>query len=134
VDEADVRVLRALSLSGDWRERDGALELAGALAVNGPGFPINRPQLVRASRGDAAITVPSPSVRVRTVNAQPTTLIAAGIVSHCPECAKRAAAARQGDATGARLDRMEQMLTTIERRTRHLNLDAAEALRSSIAG
>lgn len=39
---ADVRILRALSLSGDWRvtRRTGRHEFIGGLAVNAPGFPI----------------------------------------------------------------------------------------------
>jgi hypothetical protein len=35
-----VTVLRASSVSGDWRLINGALELVGVLAVNTPGFPI----------------------------------------------------------------------------------------------
>jgi hypothetical protein len=37
-----VAVLRASSVSGDWRQVNGALELVGILAVNTPGFPIPR--------------------------------------------------------------------------------------------
>lgn len=39
---SDVRILRALSLSGDWRvtRRTGRHEFIGGLAVNAPGFPI----------------------------------------------------------------------------------------------
>lgn len=39
----DVRILRALSLSGDWRvsRRTGRHELIGVIAVNYPGFPIS---------------------------------------------------------------------------------------------
>lgn len=36
--------LRAASLSGDWREVNGNLELIAALAVNNPGFPVYREQ------------------------------------------------------------------------------------------
>jgi len=35
-----IAVLRASSVSGDWRQINGALELVGILAVNTPGFPI----------------------------------------------------------------------------------------------
>jgi hypothetical protein len=136
VDADDVRVLRALSLSGDWRERDGELELAGALAVNGPGYPIQRPQLVRAA-GGTPITVPSPSMRVRTVNGQPTSLVAAGVVGRCPECVKRAAAARgewDRDVMVTAIREMRATLAAIELRTRHLVPIAAEALRASVSG
>lgn len=37
-----VAVLRASSVSGDWRQVNGALELVSILAVNTPGFPIPR--------------------------------------------------------------------------------------------
>lgn len=37
-----VAVLRAASVSGDWRAINGALEMVGVLAVNSPGFPIPR--------------------------------------------------------------------------------------------
>lgn len=35
-----IAVLRASSVSGDWRAINGALEMVGVLAVNTPGFPI----------------------------------------------------------------------------------------------
>lgn len=38
----DIDVLRAASLSGDWRRVNNELELVAALAVNVPGFPIPR--------------------------------------------------------------------------------------------
>lgn len=37
--DEQVRMLRGSSLSGDWRNIGGALELVSALAVNNPGFP-----------------------------------------------------------------------------------------------
>jgi hypothetical protein len=37
-----IAVLRAASVSGDWRAINGALEMVGVLAVNSPGFPIPR--------------------------------------------------------------------------------------------
>lgn len=42
ITDDDVRVLRALALSGDWRmtRRTGRHEVIGVLAVNYPGFPI----------------------------------------------------------------------------------------------
>jgi hypothetical protein len=40
--EAQVREVRALSLSGDWRKIGGNLELVAVLAVPVPGFPIRR--------------------------------------------------------------------------------------------
>jgi hypothetical protein len=48
-----VRALRASPLSGDWRSdpRTGSQELIAALAVNMPGFPIQRPRALVASGG-----------------------------------------------------------------------------------
>jgi hypothetical protein len=47
VTDSQVRTLRASSLSGDWREHGGNLELLATLAVNVPGFPVVR-ELVAA--------------------------------------------------------------------------------------
>ena len=46
-----LRDLRANPPSGDWRSRDGNLELIASLAVPVPGFPITRPQLSLAASG-----------------------------------------------------------------------------------
>lgn len=66
-----VRVLRASSISGDWRSVDGRLELVGALAVNVPGFPVPRAlvasgevrALVASFRGAAGVDVPMSLLR-----------------------------------------------------------------------
>lgn len=42
MDAERVRDLRAATLSGDWRNVDGNLELVALLAVNVPGFPVPR--------------------------------------------------------------------------------------------
>jgi hypothetical protein len=42
VTEAQVRAIRASSVSGDWRPINGRLELVAVCAVNTPGFPIPR--------------------------------------------------------------------------------------------
>jgi hypothetical protein len=47
-----IRQVRALSLSGDWRDRGGFLELVAVLAVPVPGFPILR---ALAASGSAEI-------------------------------------------------------------------------------
>jgi len=62
VSAAQVRVLRASPLSGDWREYAGNLELVACLSVNSPGFAIVRPQpraLVASigSRGEVGAAV-----------------------------------------------------------------------------
>lgn len=60
--EKDVYALRAASLSGDWREIGGNLELVAALAVNVPGFPIPRVQIA-ASAGHQTALVAAGIVR-----------------------------------------------------------------------
>jgi len=55
VTEGDVRTLRALSVSGDWRRRDGHLDLIAGLAVNFPGFPIPDEVGVAASAADLRV-------------------------------------------------------------------------------
>lgn len=47
--ELQVRQLRAAPLSGDWRKHGRGLEMVAALAVNVPGFPIQRPAALVAS-------------------------------------------------------------------------------------
>jgi hypothetical protein len=55
-------VLRASSISGDWRDWGGRLELGAILAVNTPGFPVLR-QVVASGRPTALIASgPAPSV------------------------------------------------------------------------
>lgn len=51
VTPAQVRELRGSPLSGDWRTYAGHLELVAALAVNSPGFAIERPRALIASAG-----------------------------------------------------------------------------------
>jgi hypothetical protein len=45
-----VAVLRAASVSGDWRNINGALEMVGLLAVNSPGFPVARAGMVAGAQ------------------------------------------------------------------------------------
>lgn len=49
VDLDTASILKAASLSGDWRTIGGKLELVGALAVNVPGFPIPRTSLAASA-------------------------------------------------------------------------------------
>lgn len=53
ITEADLRTLRALSVSGDWHRRDGRLDMIAGLAVNYPGFPIG--DSVAASAADLRV-------------------------------------------------------------------------------
>lgn len=60
-----VRALQGASVSGDWREVNGNLELVGVLAVNVPGFPIPRLRASLVASGDGMAV---------------TSLIAAGVI------------------------------------------------------
>lgn len=120
--EAQVQMLRALSLSGDWVTVGGELDLVGALAVNTPAYAITReaakPQAVRASLSGG---------KVRK-------LVAANIVRRCPECEKRArAGASLLSSNGVDLREMHATLKVIERRTRHLIPAEAAAARARLA-
>lgn len=136
VTEAQLAVLRAGSLSGDWRRIGGSLELVAMLAVSTPGFPIAR-EAITAS----GLRMPAaPQARAVVADGVQQSLTAAGIVRRCPECARRAAAAHPaGVGTTAELagfrqsmGHVERMLGVIERRTRHLVPEAAQHAASRI--
>jgi hypothetical protein len=48
LDDADVEALRGAKISGDWRGYQGRRELIGMLAVNVPGFPVERERVLVA--------------------------------------------------------------------------------------
>lgn len=118
-----VHVLRATTLSGDWRRIGGALELIVGLSVNGPGFPVAREAL--AASGLQQI----PEVRTRThvVDGVQTALVAASLVSRCKDCAQRRRNETDLDAIRAGFGRMTETLERIDRRTRHLVEPARDA-------
>lgn len=92
VSAADLRVLRALAASGDWRYDPATrnLELCAVLAVNVPGFPIPRVPMLAASGEPTALTVgelivaePEPAAHLQSLAASgrvQTALVAANIV------------------------------------------------------
>lgn len=57
-DPNDVSALRGSAISGDWRNIGGKLRLVALLAVNAPGFRVNRPHAMAAS-GALITTGPS---------------------------------------------------------------------------
>jgi hypothetical protein len=131
-----VRVLRASSLSGDWRTVGGQLELVVGLAVNAPGFPVAR-EAVTAS-GYAQQPTAHAVAYIEDTNVR--ALVASGVVRRCADCARNAAAARNtmrvdllpdGPALDA-LRAIQHDLERIERRTRHLVGPAAAALAERI--
>ncbi len=134
----DVRVLRALAPSGDWRPQGGGLELCSVLAVNVPGFPIARESLAAS-----ALPHPVPALEAARVGLDESgalsSLVAAGMVSRCGECAERerlrSLAASADDHMTAGIAEVRAMLASVraeiarvERRTRHLEPIAASAL------
>lgn len=135
-----VRILRSLSLSGDWRRLGAGLELIGALAVNVPGFPIAR-ESVTAS---GLTLVASATTRGAVSSGEPQALVASGVVHRCADCQRRAAEAARNrpSATGpavpaevvARLDRIDAALAVITRRTAPLVGQAREHFASRISG
>lgn len=136
ITDAQLRVIRASGLSGDWEERGGNLEMIAAQCVNVPGFPILREWL--AASGLELPVVHGPSTR--TVGGRLVALSAAGLVQRpCPDCEARRAT--QIGVTGRmdlgriidRLARMETVLLRLDQRTAPLRSTAAERLRARIA-
>lgn len=134
VNDLQLRVLRASSLSGDWRPIDGRNELVTALAVNVPGFPISRRALVASG-----MSTTRAELRAHIVNGEVQGLVASGIVQPCPECARRAAiTASAGNEPTladvlAQLESLAAGVNALDLRTRHLRGDAAGAIARRIA-
>lgn len=139
IESEQLTVIRSLTLSGDWRRIGGNLELIGALSVIAPGFPVAREAIAASALPQmiAASALP----RSTTSGGAARTLIAAGLVQRCVECGKRHgepdASLTRGrvgirpEDLAAKLDRIESRLAVldrIDRRTRHLNADAAQAI------
>lgn len=122
VTEAQLRLLRASSLSGDWRRIGTNLEFIGALAVSVPGFPIAREAVTAAAVAQLPMAGLVASAYVD--NGVQVSLVASGVVQRCPECQQRAMGARYG--VTAELVEHEgsaealAILRKLELRTRHL--------------
>lgn len=121
-----LRLLRASSLSGDWRRIGNGLEFIGALAVNVPGFPIAREAVTAA--GLEQLPAAQLTASAYLDDQVQTSLVAAGVVQRCPECQKRAMAVRANPAGENHLADPElmELVRAIELRTRHLAPAAAE--------
>lgn len=74
-----MRVLRAASLSGDWRPVGGAQELVALLAVNVPGFPIPRTHVSLTASGEQGAIVAAGIVPPRTLISTPRSATAADV-------------------------------------------------------
>lgn len=124
ITDDQLRVLRASSLSGDWRRIGADLEFIAALAVNVPGFPIAR-EFVTASGLHMARASLAASAHVD--NGQVMSLTASGVVQRCADCATRLRAAVREDGQGTTFSaELIEMVRRIELRTRHLVPTAAE--------
>lgn len=134
INELQLRVLRASSLSGDWRPIEGRNEMITAVAVNVPGFPIARRALVASGMRSV-----QPAMRAHIVDTgagrEVLGIVASGIVEPCPECARRAAIVASAGAGPVGLDQVVLMLADLQtgmerldRRTAHLRGDAGAAL------
>lgn len=127
ITDDQLRVLRASSLSGDWRRIGASLEFIAALAVNVPGFPIAR-EFVTASGLHMARASLAASAHVD--NGQVMSLTASGVVQRCADCAARQRAAELAAGDGPIVlqasAELVEMVRRIELRTRHLVPTAAE--------
>lgn len=126
ITDDQLRVLRASSLSGDWRRIGADLEFIAALAVNVPGFPIAREVM-----GSIGLPRASLAASAHVDNGQVMSLVASGVVQRCGDCQRRAMSGLRhiGDGIGGpAADYAEtlRLLRTLELRTRHLVPTAAE--------
>lgn len=103
------------------------LELVAGLAVNVPGFPI--PRAVVAS--GRTIEQPRPAAHVGNGSLQ-TALVASGLVIPTALASRRSSDCGCEGSDGERLERIEQVLARLDRRTAHLTRDAAAALRARL--
>lgn len=130
----DVRVLRCLSLSGDWRwdQRSRGLRMIASLAVNHPGFQV--PRLVASSgsmASDAARRaghiIGLPDSRLSDDGDHLVSLVAAGIVQPAayPVTASSCSCQSSNPEAEFRAE-VRTMLRTLDSRTRHLARVAAD--------
>ncbi len=136
VTERQLHVVRASSLSGDWRRIGVDLEFIGALAVNVPGFPISR-ELVAAA-GLQQLPMAALAASAFYADGVQNSLTAAGVVQRCPECQRRAMAARS-EMDQARqsvplgdMDEALRILRQLDYRTRPMMAAAAEHAMATI--
>lgn len=141
VTDDQVRLLRSLSLSGEW-----VGELAGILSVNTPGLPIQRalaasayPRLV--GPGQPRFEIPDARMQSDVLRSSAgvhvSKLVGGNIVRRCPECEQRRLAATGGitmEAMASRIDEIGRTLRDIESRTRHLVPIEAQRLAAGLAG
>lgn len=133
IDDDDLRILRALALSGDWRyDREARdLELIAGLAVNVPGFPI--PRVVTAS----GRSIDQPTMRAGVgAGMRQMALVASGIV--LPEQYAQltrstpCGCSESDDADTAFRAQVLAALSKLDRRTAHLTGPAIDHVRDRL--
>lgn len=138
VSELQIRLLRASSLSGDWRPPEpGAdhLEAIAVLAVTTPGFPVHRHAKAIAAAAGTVHALPTREgrLRARTAGDRLLGLVASSTVRRCPSCDERADTEADVAAMFERLEAellpelaaLKAEVRTLNRRTQHLSSDAA---------
>lgn len=120
----DLRTLQALSVSGDWRQRQGRLDMIAALAVNVPGFP------VQSDSGMVAAGIPQANIDHDELFA----LVAAGVV---PNEGTTDSDCGCGGVTASGVvppwaARLQRSLDVLEARTRTMVPDALAAAASKV--
>jgi hypothetical protein len=153
VTDEQVRVLRAGSLSGDWRDRGGSLQMIAALAVSVPGFPVLREAVAASALDlgegvlgwhvDGRQTALVASGIVRPAETALEALVAAGTVEACASCGKRLRSRhtatqhpdRNSDliALAVQLARIEDVLRRLDVRTRPAQIEAFAQARARLA-
>lgn len=134
ITDDQLRVLRSLSLSGEW-----VGDLAAALLVNASGLPLQRLAASAVSafaRTGFAPTIPTVALRASARPNGVTKVVGANIVRDCPECGRTRLEAGRGrysneDVMGE-LRAMRQQLRTIGARTLHLIDDELAARRARL--
>lgn len=115
ITESDIAILRALSMSGDWRRnpRTRRLSLIAALAVNFPGYPIPRATSITAASGEV-IDVESWETPEATMQLDGDEIVA---LIACGRLAPRALMSDCGCGDGAevRMSQVEARLARAER-------------------
>jgi hypothetical protein len=121
VTDDQLAALQGSSLSGDWRRErvkgSDVHEFIAALAVNVPGYPIAR------EAADALVELPSVAASAGMVDGIQQSLVAAGIVTRCPNC---------GGQQSLDVPEVMRILTALDLRTRHLNDATVDSIMASI--
>lgn len=118
--DADISILRALSMSGDWRRdpRLRRLALVAALAVNFPGYPIPRATSITAAGGEVidVESWESPAATMHLEGDEIMSLVACGRVApraRLDDCGCGDGAELRVSQLEARTHRLERILTPL---------------------